>query len=143
MNILLTRDQFREQTLARKAGYCCVPDCKRKAVDAHHILNRNLFSDDDEFGGYFVNNGAQLCSAHHYDAELTRITVEDLRKYCEIITPAIPHHLSTTVSYDCWGNENVDNGYRVMGEMFNDEGCQKALKAAGVLWKIIPEKFDY
>jgi hypothetical protein len=143
MHKLLSRDKFRESTLSRDGGNCCVPSCGLKAVDAHHILNRNLFKEDNETGGYFYENGAQLCSDHHYDAELTRISVEELREYCNIDDPAIPAHLDKNASYDCWGNENLPDGYRLMGELFTNEGCQKALKAAGVLWKLIPEKFDY
>jgi len=134
---LLSRDAFRVQTLDRNNGLCCVPDCGDKAVDAHHILNRNLFIEDYEFGGYFFENGAQLCSKHHYDAELTLITVEQLRTWCNIADPAIPALLETDVVYDCWGNEVVENGFRIGGPLFVEEGCQKALKNAKLLWKFL------
>jgi len=133
---LLTRDAFREQTLARDSGNCCVPGCNEVAVDAHHILNRNLFTEQYEFGGYFVENGAQLCSNHHYDAELTRISVADLRVWCHITEPAIPSTLEAQKEYDCWGNELIAQGMRLPGSLFTNEGCQKALKTANLLWTV-------
>lgn len=131
---LLSRDQFRELTLQRFNESCCVPQCPEKAVDAHHILNRNLFIGKEE-GGYYLENGAGLCSTHHYQAELTLLTVEDLRFWCNIISPAIPEALNPQTSYDCWGNEIVNSYTRLPGILFTDEGCQKALKKAGVLWQ--------
>ena len=133
---LLSRDQFREQTLARNNGLCCVPSCEEKAVDAHHILNRNLFIGEDEFGGYFLENGAQLCNSHHYDAELTLISVDELREYCNV-TPAIPELLEAKETYDCWGNQILSGGNRAKGPLFLDEGCQKALKKANLLWRFM------
>lgn len=131
---LLSRDQFRELTLLRFNGSCCVPQCTEKAVDAHHILNRNLFT-DDQSGGYFLENGAGLCSAHHYQAELTLLTVKELRNWCGVLLPAIPFSMDPEVNYDCWGNQIVDAYTRLPGILFKDEGCQKALKKAGVLWQ--------
>lgn len=135
MDKLLTRDEFRNQTLMRNNGVCVVPDCTQKAVDAHHILNRNLFVDLDEFGGYFYNNGAGLCSPHHLEAELTTISAKDLYAYCAIDTPRIPNHFTREKEYDTWGNI-VNNAYqRTPGELFEDEGCQKALTKGRVLWQ--------
>jgi hypothetical protein len=134
---LLSRDEFREQVLRRNGGACCVPSCSENAVDAHHILNRNLFTEPDEFGGYFVGNGAQLCSAHHYQAELTLISVEELRGFCSIDVPVIPSVLDAAISYDCWGNIVLPDGYRTPGLLFHNEGCQKALKKANLLWKVL------
>lgn len=133
---LLTRTQFREKVLARNNNNCCVPECPQKAVDAHHILNRNLFTQPDEEGGYFEENGAQLCSDHHLEAELTFITPEQLRDYCQISNPAIPSILNPEVQYDCWGNIVLNEWEIIAGVMFNDEGCQKALKRANKLWRV-------
>jgi len=131
---LLTRDQFRETVLSRHAGKCCVPDCLIPAVDAHHILNRNLYVEAEEFGGYFFGNGANLCSAHHLQAEQTLIRTKDLYAWCQIDTPATPRHLSPDLEYDTWGNVWLDAYNRLKGELWDDEGCQKALRAAHVLW---------
>lgn len=130
---LLTRDEFRTQVLTRNNGFCCVPACLEKAVDAHHIFNRNLFTETDEVGGYFLNNGAQLCSDHHYAAELTKITVQELWDWCNV-KPCYPEQFNPNFQYDCWGNRVLDDGYREPGPLFNDEGFQKILVKAGIRW---------
>lgn len=131
---LLSRDDFRSRVLARAGGDCCVPSCGEKAVDAHHILNRNLFTELEEFGGYFMENGAQLCSNHHYEAECTRLTVEDIRIWCGIEQPAIPSTLDPALSYDCWGNEILSDGRRKAGPLYEDSGFQKLLNKANLRW---------
>lgn len=67
---LLTREEFKKQVFARTNEKCCVPGCSCKAVDAHHIMDRKLWSD----GGYYLSNGAALCEKHHLDAEHGIIT---------------------------------------------------------------------
>lgn len=69
-NKLLTREEFKKQVFARTDGKCCVPGCNCDAVDAHHIMDRKLWND----GGYYIFNGAALCSKHHFDAERGLIT---------------------------------------------------------------------
>ena len=46
MATLLTRDEFREGVFARDHNNCVI--CGEPAADAHHIVERRLFSD----GGY-------------------------------------------------------------------------------------------
>lgn len=132
---LLTREQFREQVLSRNKGYCVVFGCPEKAVDAHHILNRRLFKGEGEQGGYFYENGAGLCSEHHYEAELTLITVKELYHFSNIWAKQIPAHFNKTYEYDTWGNRILSPHQRLQGELFEDEGCRKALKKAKVLWQ--------
>lgn len=139
---LLTRTQFRETVLSRNSGNCCVPYCSEKAVDAHHILNRNLFSNPEEEGGYYEENGAQLCEGHHLEAELTLISPEELREYCNITKPAIPESLDAGTNYDCWGNIIVNEWEILPGIMFKDEGCQKALKRSNKLWRVQTENYN-
>lgn len=134
---LLSREVFREKVLSRSHGLCCVPGCGLVAVDAHHIFNRNLFVEPYEFGGYFLGNGAQLCSGHHYDAELTLITVEQLYDWCGVEEKVVPSVLDPGKLYDCWGNELVADGFRLKGFLFEDSGCQKALRKAKMLWRFI------
>jgi hypothetical protein len=131
---LLTREQFRTLTLNRNNGNCVVQPCDQKSVDAHHILNRNLFIEPEEFGGYFLENGSGLCSKHHLLAEQTLISTPQLYEWCEIIEPAIPVHLEPEYEYDTWGNIVINEYERIPGELFNDEGCQKALTTGRVLW---------
>ena len=75
--ILLSREEFKRQVFGRTSGKCCVPGCECAAVDAHHIMDRKLWSD----GGYYLTNGAALCSKHHLDAEHGRITPAECLKY--------------------------------------------------------------
>lgn len=79
-NGLLTREEFKKQVFAKYNGRCCVPGCCKDAVDAHHILDRKLWSD----GGYYLSNGAALCSEHHLDAEQGRITPAECIEYMQI-----------------------------------------------------------
>ena len=45
--MLLTRDQFREGVFKRDNHKCVI--CRAPAVDAHHIIERRLWTD----GGYY------------------------------------------------------------------------------------------
>lgn len=128
-HVLLGRDVFREAVLARSNGKCVF--CKLDAVDAHHILERRLWSD----GGYYVDNGAAVCEKHHIECEKTSITVEQVRDAAGIRNPIIPDHLYQDQIYDKWGNPVLDDGTRLRGELFNDSGVQKILAIGGVLDK--------
>ena len=77
---LLTREEFKRQVFSRTSGKCCVPGCECAAVDAHHIMDRKLWSD----GGYYLTNGAALCSKHHLDAEQGRITPAECLNFMNI-----------------------------------------------------------
>jgi 5-methylcytosine-specific restriction endonuclease McrA len=57
------RDAFRNAVWKRD-GYKCVM-CGKKAVDAHHITDRN----DMPWGGYVLENGISLCAECHLLAE--------------------------------------------------------------------------
>lgn len=59
------RQQFRDEVYSRDDGDCIVPWCPNKAVDAHHIIERELW----ENGGYSKDNGASVCEKHHRYAE--------------------------------------------------------------------------
>lgn len=119
---LLTRDNFREGVFERDNNQCVI--CGAPAVDAHHILERRLFSD----GGYYLANGASVCERCHIDAEKTVISVEDLRRAIGITKPVLPEHFYSDVIYDKWGNVCQSNGTRLKGELFFDESVQKIIK---------------
>lgn len=118
---LLSRDDFRSGVFARDGHRCVI--CKGPAVDAHHILERRLF----DSGGYYLSNGASLCEDHHLKAEMTVISVEDLREAAGIAKWTIPSHLYGDQRYDKWGNPVMPNGQRLKGELFWDESVQKVL----------------
>lgn len=124
---LLSRDDFREGTFARGNHKCVF--CDKPAEDAHHIIERRLWPD----GGYYLANGASVCSEHHMECERTTISVEDVRYACGITKIIVPPHLYADQPYDKWGNPVLANGQRLKGELFFDESVQKVLREGKVL----------
>ena len=123
---LLTRDEFREGVFKRDNYKCVI--CGNPAKDAHHIIERRLFQGIQEFGGYFIDNGASLCEEHHIKAEETTLSCEEIREKCGITNVIIPEHFYRDLDYDKWGNIMLPNGTRLKGELFNDESVQKIIK---------------
>lgn len=121
MHQLLTREQFRCGVFARDSNLCVI--CDAPAQDAHHILERRLWSD----GGYYLANGASVCGHCHLLCERTEISVERIREAAGITKPIIPSHLYHDTTYDKWGNVVLANGCRLRGELFNDESVQKVI----------------
>lgn len=121
MKTLLTRDAFRESVFQRDSYRCVI--CGNPGQDAHHIMERRLFSD----GGYYLDNGATVCADHHILAEQTLLSCEDVRQAAGIKNTIIPPHLYKDQRYDKWGNPILDNGQRLRGELFEDESVQKIL----------------
>lgn len=124
---LLTRDDFRNNVFARD-NHCCVL-CGNPAQDAHHVLERRLFTD----GGYYLANGASVCGDCHIKCEQTTISVEEVRSAAKIDKPILPLHLYRDQQYDKWGNIVLPNGQRMAGELFHDESVQKILGQGGFL----------
>lgn len=129
---LLTRDDFREGVFKRD-NYKCV-FCGKTAeqtpegkLDAHHIIERRLWPD----GGYYLENGATVCEAHHLECERTIRSVEEVRAQCGISRIHVPPHLYPDHIYDKWGNPVLDDGRRARGELYHDASVQKVL-AQGV-----------
>jgi hypothetical protein len=92
-------------------------------------MERRLFDD----GGYFISNGATLCSPCHLQAEQTTLSCEQIREGAGITTIVLPEHLYVEDRYDKWGNTILADGRRLKGELFFDESVQKILASAGVL----------
>lgn len=129
----MTRDEFRQIVLSRDKHKCVV--CKSDAVDAHHVMERRLFSD----GGYVPDNGVSVCGPCHVKAEKTLITPEELRAAAGITKAVLPEHLYPDYEYDKWGNIVNACGTRVKGELFHDESVQKILGAVpGLLSSFLP-----
>lgn len=122
MKLLLTRDDFREQVFKRDRYQCVY--CGKNAVDAHHILERKLFPD----GGYYLDNGASLCSEHHIEAEQGVITCEELRALIGITNPVLPPGLLEGIVYDKWGKAIDDDSpkYRKYPRTFHLPWSEKA-----------------
>lgn len=127
MENLLTRDNFREGVFERDGNRCVI--CLEPAKDAHHIIERRLFTD----GGYYLGNGASLCSKHHIAAEETTLTCDEIREKAKIQNIVLPEHFYQDVTYDKWGNIILPNGNRLKGELFFDESVQKILEQGKVL----------
>lgn len=127
-HILLSRDDFREGVLARDGHKCVL--CGQPAQDAHHIIERRLWSD----GGYYLDNGASVCGPCHIKCETTEISVEEVREAAKV-EKCIPHHFypDPEIVYDKWGNIILPNKTRMMGELFHDESVQKILAQGGKL----------
>lgn len=119
---LLHRDDFRESVFARDKHICVI--CGNPAKDAHHIMERRLFSD----GGYYLDNGASVCAECHLDCESTDISTQQVREAAGISRIVLPDHLYDDQEYDKWGNIVLPNGKRLRGELFADESVQKILK---------------
>ena len=124
----LDRDSFREGVFKRDRNICVT--CGAPAVDAHHIIERKLFDD----GGYYLSNGSSLCARCHLYAEMTVISVEEIRRSIGIEAFILPECLTVGRSYDKWGNEVLTDGRRVPGPLFDDHGARKILQRAGVLY---------
>lgn len=131
--MLLTRDEFRNKVFERDQHRCVICGNEVKdgvKLDAHHIIERRLWSD----GGYYLDNGATLCDRGnsngfpmgcHSDAEVTTLSVEDIRIAAGIEKIALPEDMYSDHVYDKWGNIVLDNGKRTKGPLFYDESVQK------------------
>lgn len=119
---LLSRDDFRESVFKRD-GYKCVVCGDSGKLDAHHIIERRLFSD----GGYYTSNGVSLCEPCHLKAESTEITCEELREKAGIQDVVLPDDFYSDCRYDKWGNIYIGLK-RTKGPLFFDESVQKIIK---------------
>lgn len=137
---LLTRNEFREGVFKRDKYKCVI--CGVEGKDAHHIIERRLFKEAAAFGGYFLENGATLCEAHHLAAEDTSLSCEVIRNACGISEIILPKHLPPYYIYDKWGNILLENGKKVRGELFYEEPVQKVLRPfLGDFVKYLPFPF--
>lgn len=130
--VLLDRDVFRESVFKRDNN-CCVICGATGQLDAHHIMERRLWTEPSEAGGYFLDNGASLCPTHHIQAEETVLTPASIRERAGIKQTLLPAHLYRDQEYDKWGNPVLPNGTRLKGELFFDESVQKILTQGGVI----------
>ncbi len=97
-------------------------------MDTRHLIERRLFQEPHEFGGYFLDNGASVCEPCHLLAEKTDVSVEELRERCGITRAVVPSHLYDEFQYTKWGDIILPNGQRLKGELFHDESVQKVIK---------------
>lgn len=101
----MTRDEFTQGVFSRDNHLCVVPGCGKSAADAHHILERKLWLQDDPHPeGYLLDNGASLCEQHHIHAEAGHFPPEALRRWLCLET-VLPRQLDPTRLWDKWGKE--------------------------------------
>lgn len=133
MNELLSRDDFRESVLERDSHRCVVCGLSSDTEDlaVHHIIERCLF----DGGGYYLDNGATLCPDHHWDAEKTILSCEEIRSKAGILNVVIPQKFAPHNEYDKWGNIIIGDR-AIQGSLYDTEQCQKALKGV-----ILPHTF--
>jgi hypothetical protein len=132
MEKLLSRDEFKRAVFARDQQRCVF--CDLPAVDAHHIIERRLWSD----GGYYLENGASVCSQHHLQCETTEISVGQIYQASGISERLLPTHLYADQVYDKWGNPVLSHGKRLRGELFYQENVQKVLAQGQPLAHFLP-----
>lgn len=136
--MLLSRDQFREQVFARDGHKCVLcgvtaEETPEGKLDAHHILERRLWTAPEELGGYFVDNGASVCERCHRRCESTVVSTAEVRDACGIRKVALPSYMYGDFEYDKWGNPTIGNHTRLKGPLFYDESVQKILKEGNAL----------
>jgi len=137
MEKLLTRNEFKKAVFNRDKFKCVF--CEEDAVDAHHIMERRLWGKSQ---GYYLNNGASVCSIHHLDCEMTVISTSLIREYCNINIILLPEHLYPDQEYDKWGNIIISENLRLKGELFNDISVRKILRKGKVL-DLFSDKVKY
>ena len=117
---LLTRTEFRNAVFKRD-GECVY--CGNPYQDAHHIIERRLFSD----GGYYPDNGVALCGECHIKAETTELSPSALRELAKIKHVVLPDGWYRDYEYTKWGDIVLTNGSRTKGPLFSDESVQKVI----------------
>lgn len=132
MTKLLSRDDFRNGVFARDQHRCVMcgiapEDTAEGKLDAHHIMERRLFTSPEQAGGYFLDNGASVCEPCHLKCEQTEFSTEQVREAAGITNIILPEHLYDDQTYDKWGNVELPNGQRLKGELFEDASVQKVL----------------
>jgi hypothetical protein len=132
MSALLGREQFRQRVFARDGGRCVF--CGEPAVDAHHLLERKLFLEPDEAGGYFIENGISVCKHHHLECESTAISPAQGREAAGIGEVVVPHMLADEPaprSLTKWGDPVGSDGVRHPGPLFFEPEVQAILRRSG------------
>lgn len=140
---LLPRDDFRNGVFARDKHRCVfcgktAEDTPEGKLDAHHVIERRLFTEEEEKGGYFLDNGVTVCEDHHLLCETTELSVEEVREAAGIDRKVVPSYFYAEDPIDKWGNLVMPNGQRTKGPLFADASVQKVLARGGKLALFTP-----
>jgi len=101
MNTLLTREDFERQVFARDGNKCVI--CGDPAKDAHHLIERRIWTEPYEYQGYLVDNGVSVCAEHHMAAEKNWIPPQAFRRILDLPTVK-PKSLRCDTDYSKWGD---------------------------------------
>lgn len=99
----MDREEFRKAVFDRDGNKCVVPGCSGAVQDAHHIIERSLWTDPSEEGGYILDNGVSVCGVHHIHAEKNFIPPQAFRYWAHIGRVVLPKGLDPKNIYDKWG----------------------------------------
>lgn len=124
----LDRQKFHEAVMGRSHGLCVL--CGAPAVDAHHVLDRRLWSDGTQ--GLMLGNGAAVCGPCHVRCETTQVSVQVVRQQAGIVAFPLPPCLDPLHTYDKWGNRVLPDGTRRWGPL-RDDGVERVLRRGGFL----------
>ena len=102
---MMNRENFRNSVYKRDNYTCVVPNCGQQAIDAHHLIERALWSDESEFGGYLPDNGVSVCEKHHKHAEKNFFPPQALRFWAGIENRILPKGFDPNNWYTKWGDE--------------------------------------
>lgn len=100
MKTLLKREEFERRVFERDDHKCVI--CDAPAQDAHHLIERRLWTEPDEAQGYFVENGVSVCGEHHKAAEQDFIPPQAFRQLLDLPT-VLPRALDPDGDYSKWG----------------------------------------
>lgn len=100
MNVNRNRKQFRESVFARDDQECIVPWCDNDAVDAHHVIEREVWDNE----GYIPDNGASVCEKHHKYAEENHIPPQSFWMWIGVQNPPLPKSVDNH-DINKWGDQ--------------------------------------
>jgi hypothetical protein len=100
IEMLLTREEFEKRVFERDRDRCVI--CGAPAWNAHHLIERKLWTEPDQLGGYLMENGVSVCAAHHEEAERNLIPPQVFRKILGLPT-MIPASLHPKYDHSKWG----------------------------------------
>lgn len=98
--MLLTREEFEREVFARDKNKCVI--CGAPPADAHHLIERALWTDAEEKQGYLLDNGVSVCPEHHKAAERDLIPPQAFRRLLNLPT-VTPRSLRPEYDHSKWG----------------------------------------
>lgn len=98
--MLLTREEFERRVFERDGNKCVI--CGAPPADAHHLIERSLWTGAEEKQGYLLDNGVSVCPKHHIAAEKDFIPPQAFRRVVGLPT-ITPKGFDAGKDYSKWG----------------------------------------